>query len=228
MEKRPARMRKNWPGYKRSCLCSRSMAYPCTHQAPCPMLDRRANSWCHFRCLPEGVPAWLKELSTKAGLPKETLALSFAHLSHVTARQQDTARVLSNPFRLQDQGTSGSYACARQGMLLIEEQGRPSLQQGDMCEYELPKGGGRDPKSGALMARLPQSEPPPRRPRKPGSDAPAQGAKRSGGAPAQGPKRSGGAPGKGKTDKGKTARDNASKRRPSPAGKRGRKPSGER
>lgn len=131
---------------------------PCTHQNLCPMLARRANSWCHFRCTPEGIPQWLRELSDKAGLPKETLAMSFIHLSAVTARQEDKARILSNPLRLQQQGHFGYYACTKRGQLIIEEQGRPSLQQGDLSEYEMLPGKQLDPKSGVPRARLPQAE----------------------------------------------------------------------
>jgi len=46
---------------------------PCTHDADCPMLER---SWCHFTLPAHNAPAALRELSAKARLEKDRLALS--------------------------------------------------------------------------------------------------------------------------------------------------------
>jgi hypothetical protein len=46
---------------------------PCTHDADCPMLER---SWCHFTLPAHNAPVALRELSAKARLEKDSLALS--------------------------------------------------------------------------------------------------------------------------------------------------------
>ena len=47
---------------------------PCTHDACCPMLESK--SWCHFILPADNAPAALRDLSAKARLAKDSLALS--------------------------------------------------------------------------------------------------------------------------------------------------------
>jgi len=49
---------------------------PCPHDEPCPLLGRRSRGWCHAS-LDAGGPTWLAALSRAAGLPKDSLSLSF-------------------------------------------------------------------------------------------------------------------------------------------------------
>ncbi|MCL1939655.1 MAG: hypothetical protein FWG04_03220 [Desulfovibrionaceae bacterium] len=51
---------------------------PCTHDAACPMLEQAGSytGWCHFIHPAENAPAALRELSAKARLEKDSLALS--------------------------------------------------------------------------------------------------------------------------------------------------------
>ncbi len=130
---------------------------PCTHQEECPMLERDARTWCHFRFDAAGAPEWLQQLSEQAGLPKEHLALSFVRLGAVQARQADQARVLSGGIRLPERNSVGYYGCTRNGLVLVEP-ARMALQQGDLVEYVVQPGPQRDSKSGALMASLPGEE----------------------------------------------------------------------
>jgi len=155
---------------------------PCTHAEPCPMLEKGAQSWCHFRFEAEGMPDWLQKISQEAKLPKDTLAASFAHLAAVQARQPETGRVLSAPIRLPERQSLGYYVCAKEGLLLLETH-RPSLQEGEQTDYELQPGGQRDGKSGALLAQLP-GEPewkPPRTPRGGDRDTRGEGGHRKSG-----------------------------------------------
>lgn len=164
--------------FRKACLEQGLMSLsPCVHQLACPMLERGAQSWCHFRFDTSGVPPWLAELSRQARLPKETLAVSFAHLAAVRAKQEGKARVISAAIRLPERGSSGYYACTGQGLVLLETD-RASLRTGELVEYSLQPGGQRDRKSGALMGQLspdfeeslarrenkePVDKPPPRR-----------------------------------------------------------------
>jgi hypothetical protein len=60
------------------------VAAPCTHQGPCPMLNRPCRhsssppfaGWCHFAHPAAGAPAAWRELGAKARLEKYSLALS--------------------------------------------------------------------------------------------------------------------------------------------------------
>ncbi len=141
--------------FRKACIeKGLSVLSPCTHQQACPMLEGRGQSWCHFRFEATGLPQWLEELSEQAGLPKETLAVSFAHLATAQAKHDDKARVLSDCIRLPDRESLGFYACAKEGLLLLETN-RPSLEQGQLVDYETQPGAQRDRKSGALFAQLP-------------------------------------------------------------------------
>lgn len=141
--------------FRKACLeKGLSVLSPCTHQQDCPMLESRGQSWCHFRFEAAGLPQWLEELSEQAKLPKETLAVSFAHLASAQAKHEDTARVLSNRIRLPGRESEGFYACAKEGLLLLETN-RATLEQGELTAYERQPGAQRDRKSGALFAQLP-------------------------------------------------------------------------
>ena len=49
---------------------------PCTHKGRCPMLEERANSWCHCTHNADAAPAELVRLTRAAKLPKTGLSLS--------------------------------------------------------------------------------------------------------------------------------------------------------
>ncbi|GAB7082180.1 small ribosomal subunit Rsm22 family protein [Megalodesulfovibrio paquesii] len=138
---------------------------PCTHQAECPLLGRNAPGWCHALMDVEGAPDWLQELATLAKLPKRQASLSLL----LAARQPaalpaGVARVVSSSFPLPSQNAMGRYACSGEGLLLVVEQGKASLRTGGQAlEYVLESPLRRDVKSGALLARSPQSPPPARR-----------------------------------------------------------------
>lgn len=73
---------------------------PCTHDAPCPMLDQRLHDaasplfsgWCHFAHPAEQVPPALAHLAERAGMMKDGLALSCLLLQRPV---QDTAAARS-------------------------------------------------------------------------------------------------------------------------------------
>ena len=93
---------------------------PCTHAAPCPLLERPGRGWCHTILDTSQTPAWLRELARTAGLAKTSLSLSHLvlHSGQALARKADLARVLSEAFVVPGLGL-GSYACTGQGLALI-------------------------------------------------------------------------------------------------------------
>ena len=68
---------------------------PCTHDAACPMLERTGSGWCHFIHPAENAPTALRELSAKARLEKDSLALSCLLLRR-------TDRITATPFAERD------------------------------------------------------------------------------------------------------------------------------
>ena len=98
---------------------------PCTHEGPCPMLeqnrytpDRPASSgWCHFTHPPRLAPAHIADLSSRAGMEKEGLALSClllqtptTRVSHISADDDlDDLESLYNEALAEDAGESLDY-----------------------------------------------------------------------------------------------------------------------
>ncbi len=58
---------------------------PCPHTKSCPLLGRRSRGWCHAS-QDAGGPPWLAALSKTAGLPKDSLNLSFLLLAREDLR----------------------------------------------------------------------------------------------------------------------------------------------
>lgn len=58
---------------------------PCPHDKICPLLGRRSRGWCHAS-QDAGGPPWLAALSRTAGLPKDSLSLSFLLLARENHR----------------------------------------------------------------------------------------------------------------------------------------------
>ena len=143
---------------------------PCTADNPCPL---RRGAWCHFTFSPAGAPRWLAELSAAAGLAKRSLSLSPLLLREGPAAAEDQppgtdkaprARVLSSPFAVPGVGGLARYACAPDGLALLEEAG--ALASGSLVELgeaDKARPGGdkprRDARSGARIFAPPQRWP---------------------------------------------------------------------
>lgn len=156
---------------------------PCPHQGPCPLSNlhseektftHRTNAWCHSNIPPAFVPEFLHDLSQKAGLSKDTLSISYLHLvskSTPTLQQTGTqqspaqstntitmellnARILSEAFPLPGQNGRARYACTEQGLALILDSAY--LKPYTVCSVQ--KIPGKDGKSGAFLAILPQKK----------------------------------------------------------------------
>ncbi len=157
---------------------------PCPHQAPCPLaklhteeksMASRTNAWCHSNIPPAFVPAFLQDLSQKAGLHKDTLSISYLHLlqkSHApepqlagiqkAATQGEeqatgpmlTARILSEAFPVPGQNGRARYACTEQGLALVLDSAY--IKAYTICSVQ--KIPGKDGKSGAFLAILPQKK----------------------------------------------------------------------
>lgn len=124
---------------------------PCTHSEPCPMLAPRWRSWCHFVFPADGAPGWLTGLSKLAGLEKDRVSLSFAHLlAGERPRSEGFLRMVSHRFALPD--GLGIYACGQEGLRLFTFPASPrGMVSGSLVQADLPEPGRRDPKSGAWL-----------------------------------------------------------------------------
>ncbi len=130
-----------------------SVLAPCTHQAVCPLLDRRRGMWCHFTFKTLQVSPWLGRLTRAAGLEKEGLSLSFSLLGKQVTEASGAsarARIISQAFKRPGR-PSAAYACGPDGLLLLEAATPEQLWPGRLLEYTC--GQDRDAKSGALLAR---------------------------------------------------------------------------
>ncbi len=136
---------------------------PCTHQEACPLLGNRARGWCHVHdeLTPGSVPFWLKDLSQKARLPKQSISFSYVLLhasdgeatpEKETAKPEQlvNARLLSDAFQVPTLGFA-RYACSKHGLLLIPHAGE--LGAGQTVRCLLPETPRRDAKSGAIIAQ---------------------------------------------------------------------------
>jgi hypothetical protein len=171
---------------------------PCTHNAACPFLTgadphgsepARADfaaetpgaqcgkgvpahasaAWCHFGYRSAGAPEELQELSSRAGLPKTRVHLSFVLLekggpgtvrdepprfSACASNRQEPgrglflSRVVSEAIRLPERG-SACYVCMREGLGVLVGSGR--FSSGSAVVTRIAKNGGRDPKTGARL-----------------------------------------------------------------------------
>ena len=158
----------------RGALAERGRApvSPCPHAGACPMLAETAQvgarakkRWCHFAFDTEDAPAGLRRLSAAARLPKERAVLSF-----VFARKQEALppknagdrdegdacalRVVSDAFALPGR-RFGRYCCSERGLALLagEKDEIEKTASGALASAVF-KRGGRDAKSGALLAEL--------------------------------------------------------------------------
>jgi ribosomal protein RSM22 (predicted rRNA methylase) len=149
---------------------------PCTHNAGCPMLDRRTTAWCHVNAPADYAPQSLRTLSSRAGLDKDSVSLSFLLLkklkkgedlllSHDTPSakrtvrpagkkplkpQTLTARIVSDAFIVPDYPGRARYACTEQGLALIPCSAH--LSPGALCKaWKTPE---RDWKSRAAILML--------------------------------------------------------------------------
>lgn len=129
---------------------------PCPHDGPCPLLGRRTRGWCHAS-LDAGGPPWLAALSKAAGLPKDSLSLSFVLLGRkrpeagrrltAAAGASVPARILSDAFPVPGMGYA-RYACAEDGLALVPD--AAELPSGALVACRRPDRPRRDAKSGAL------------------------------------------------------------------------------
>jgi hypothetical protein len=130
---------------------------PCPHDNICPMKSKKR--WCHFAFETDDTPEALHRLSAAAGLPKERAVLSFIYASHqrrAASATEDKLRIISDAFPL-PHNRFGRYCCSAKGLTLlagdktdIEKSACGSLVNAVIKEE-------RDPKSGALIAALPQA-----------------------------------------------------------------------
>jgi hypothetical protein len=149
---------------------------PCTHEKICPMQGTKR--WCHFAFETDDAPEALHRLSAAAKLPKERAVLSFIYASHTgctashtgcTASQpgrdpshqgcaasntEEKMRIISDAFPL-FHNRFGRYCCSAQGLALLT--GEKNIIEKKYCGSlinDVIIKGGRDPKSGALIAEL--------------------------------------------------------------------------
>jgi len=137
---------------------------PCTHEADCPMLE---HSWCHFTLPAAGAPQALRELSAKARLEKNSLALSclllrrgiaarttastISGVSEIPGASEARIRVISAPIRLPGSVEPARYACCSRGLALLPNALR--TPSGAFVSMPWPDKEQRDAKSGALMLK---------------------------------------------------------------------------
>jgi hypothetical protein len=138
---------------------------PCPHDKLCPMQGKKR--WCHFAFETDDAPQDLHRLSQAAGLPKERAVLSFLFSAAENCRSENgrsenglelhggeqLLRIISDAFPL-PYGRFGRYCCSGRGLVLlagdkntVEKNTCGSLANAVIKEE-------RDPKSGALIARL--------------------------------------------------------------------------
>jgi len=131
---------------------------PCPHDKACPMKSKK--KWCHFAFETDDAPDTLRRLSATAGLPKERAVLSFLFMTRPGGQtvpgMEDKLRIISDAFPL-PHNRFGRYCCSAKGLALlagdktaIEKNTCGSLVNAVIKEE-------RDPKSGALIASLPQA-----------------------------------------------------------------------
>lgn len=136
---------------------------PCPHAGNCPMLDRRTTAWCHVNAPAEHAPDFLRELSARAGLDKDSISLSFLLLRKLNddeaaeetsapnrRARRVTARIISDAFVVPGYPGRARYACTQAGLALIPASSH--LPPGALCRaWTTPD---RDRKSGALVLSL--------------------------------------------------------------------------
>ena len=145
---------------------------PCAHNEECPLLGRRNRGWCHAT-QDAGGPAWLAALSKAAGLPKDSLSLSFLLLRPqrphpvffpAVTRQSGQSgqtgqsganniiagRVLSDAFPVPGLGYA-RYACTSEGLAILPDAG--GIPSGALVACRHPEVPRRDAKSGAIVLR---------------------------------------------------------------------------
>jgi len=144
---------------------------PCTHAQPCPMLDHRETSWCHFTLSTQGCPGWLTNISREAQLGKRDMSLSFLHAaapsepagaSSGEQAKSEPARIISSEFVVPDPGGGrklGRYACTARGKLLLVSATHDAVDavatdSGDLVIAQVADPPRRDAKSRALLGRI--------------------------------------------------------------------------
>ena len=134
---------------------------PCPHGERCPQPGLGRQPWCHFGFAAERVPAWLEDLSRRAGLAKERASLSFLLLEppgdHAPGEGATGAevRVVSGTFPLAP-GERGRYGCSARGLVLLvdrDDPRAPGPDAGTLVRVDWPAREERDAKSGALVVR---------------------------------------------------------------------------
>jgi len=132
---------------------------PCPHDKICPMRREFPGTkrWCHFAFETDDAPEALHRLSAAARLPKERAVLSFlfANRAGQTANgAENRLRIISDAFPL-PHNRLGRYCCSAQGLALLtgEKEIIEKKYCGSLIDDVIIKGG-RDPKSGALIAEL--------------------------------------------------------------------------
>ena len=136
---------------------------PCPHAGPCPMLGRHSSAWCHFNAPAPQAPQFLRELSARAGMDKESVSLSFLLLKkgapareHLQARGRTVpARIVSDAFSVPGLSGAARYACTPRGLALIPNALR--MEQGSL--HRVSPSRERDRKSGATLM-LPEAHSP--------------------------------------------------------------------
>jgi len=128
---------------------------PCPHDDICPMLGKKR--WCHFAFETDDAPKALHKLSQAAGLPKERAVLSFLFANRAgqaTSGAENKLRVISDAFAL-PHNRFGRYCCSQQGLALFAgaKNAIDKIPSGSLINDVIMKGG-KDPKSGALIAEL--------------------------------------------------------------------------
>lgn len=102
---------------------------PCVRDETCPLLEAGegtsgsyAKMWCHFTFSADA-PAWLKHLSSSAGLCKQSLSISPLLLSAAGMHEsgKSMVRVLSQPFAVPSLAGQARYGCSDGGLALLQD-----------------------------------------------------------------------------------------------------------
>lgn len=129
---------------------------PCPHVKDCPMLGRRVTAWCHFNVPAAHAPRKLRELSSRAGLDKDSVSLSFLLLKKIQEEaalrsprpsRKIPARIISDAFTVPGYPGRARYACTEAGLALLPD--AAALPAGGFCEGFVTRE--RDEKSGAFI-----------------------------------------------------------------------------
>lgn len=143
--------------------------FPCPDGAACSMPGgAKGSKWCHWTIDADGAPERLRKLTGEAVGTKEKLTFSYL----LAGRADEAAppappstearggafktRVVSAAFPLPG-GAVGRYGCSRHGLVLLTGSAEAQARLSSHSLITISESGGRDRKTGALVAPLPSA-----------------------------------------------------------------------